>query len=148
MRQWIAKRLYRIGDSLLDKQIWELSMAGSIHWYLRKVWKKLKRKWGKNKTRVEIEPGSPWKETEMLTQEKFKDYSKGTDISIPLTVQYNVNPIVKRAQKEEIPAILCKVIDDIHIDRRRGILVNKVLGKNNPFIEACQQQLKRPITPL
>jgi hypothetical protein len=37
MRQWIAKRLYRIGDMLLEKQIWELSMAGSIHWYLRKV---------------------------------------------------------------------------------------------------------------
>jgi hypothetical protein len=37
MRQWIAKRLYRIGDSLLDKQIQELNMAGSIHWYLRKM---------------------------------------------------------------------------------------------------------------
>jgi hypothetical protein len=37
MRQWIAKRLYRFGDLLLDKQIQELSRAGSIHWYLRKV---------------------------------------------------------------------------------------------------------------
>jgi hypothetical protein len=81
-----------------------------------KAWEKLKRKWGKNKTRVEIEPGSPWKESEMLTQEKFKDYPKGTDITIPLTDPYTVNPIVKRAQKEEIPAILCKMIDDIDID--------------------------------
>jgi hypothetical protein len=46
---------------------------------------------------VEIEPGSPWKETETLTQEKFKDYPKGTDITIPLTDPYTVNPIVKRA---------------------------------------------------
>jgi hypothetical protein len=37
MRQQIAERLYRIGDSLLDKQIQELSTARSIHWYLRKV---------------------------------------------------------------------------------------------------------------
>jgi hypothetical protein len=37
MRRWIAKRLYRIGDLLLDKQIQELSMARSICWYLRKV---------------------------------------------------------------------------------------------------------------
>jgi hypothetical protein len=103
-----------------------------------KVWEKLKRKWGKNKTRVEIEPGSPWKETEMLTQEKFKDYPKGTDITIPLTDPYTVNPIVKKAQNEEIPAILCKIIDGTDIDQRRGKqLVNKVLGKNNPFIEAC-----------
>jgi hypothetical protein len=74
----------------------------------------------------------------MLTQEKFKDYPKGTDITIPLTDPYTVNPIVRRAQNEEIPAILCKIIDDIDIDQRRGKqLVNKVLGKNNPFIEAC-----------
>jgi hypothetical protein len=91
-----------------------------------KVWEKLRRKWGKNKTRVEIEPGSAWKETEMLMQEKFKDYPKVTD-------PYTVNPIVRRAQKEEIPAILCKIIDAIDIDRRRGKqLVSKVLGKNNP----------------
>jgi hypothetical protein len=77
---------------------------------------KLRRKWGKNNTRVEIEPGSPWKETEMLAQEKFKDYSKGTDITIPITDPYTVNPRVGRAQKEEIPAILCKIIDDIDID--------------------------------
>jgi hypothetical protein len=32
---------------------------------------KVERKWGKNKTKVEKEPGSPWKETEMLTQEKL-----------------------------------------------------------------------------
>jgi hypothetical protein len=37
MRQWIAERLYRIGDPLLDKQIQELGMAGSTRWYLRKV---------------------------------------------------------------------------------------------------------------
>jgi hypothetical protein len=37
MRQWMAKRLYRIGDSLLDKQIQELNMTRSICWYLRKV---------------------------------------------------------------------------------------------------------------
>jgi hypothetical protein len=37
MRQQIAERLYRIGDSLLDKQIRELNTAGSINWYLRKV---------------------------------------------------------------------------------------------------------------
>jgi hypothetical protein len=36
MKQWITKRLYRIGQLLLDKQIQELNMAGSIHWYLRK----------------------------------------------------------------------------------------------------------------
>jgi hypothetical protein len=105
-----------------------------------KVWEKLRRKWGKIKTRVEREPGSAWKDAnaEMLTQEKFKDYPKGTDITIPLTDPYTVNPIVKRAQKEEIAAILCKMIDDIDIDQRRGKqLVNKVLGKNNPFIEAC-----------
>jgi uncharacterized protein YqgV (UPF0045/DUF77 family) len=103
-----------------------------------KVWKKLKRKWRKNKTRVEIEPGSPWKETEMLTQEKLKYYPKGTGTTIPLTDSYTVNPIVRRAQKEEISAILCKIIDDIDIDPRRGKqLVNKVLGENNPFIEAC-----------
>jgi hypothetical protein len=65
-----------------------------------KVWEKLKRKWGKNKTRVEIEPGSSWKETETLTQEKFKDYPKGTDITIPFTDPNTVNPIVRRAQKE------------------------------------------------
>jgi hypothetical protein len=81
-----------------------------------KVWEKLRRKWGKNKTRVEIEPGSPWKETEMLTQEKFKYFPKGTDITIPLTDPYTVNPIVRRAQKEEIPATLCKIIEDIDID--------------------------------
>jgi hypothetical protein len=92
-----------------------------------KVWEKLRRKWGKNKTRVEIEPGSPWKETEMLMQEKFKDYPKGTDITIPLTDPYTVNPIVRSAQKEEIPAILCKIIDDTDIDQRRGKqLVNNV----------------------
>jgi hypothetical protein len=28
-----------------------------------KVWKKLRRKWGKNKTRVEVKLESPWKET-------------------------------------------------------------------------------------
>jgi hypothetical protein len=73
----------------------------------------------------------------MLTQEKFKDYPKGTDITIPLTDPYTVNPIVKKAQNEEIPAILCKIIDGTDIDQRRGKqLVNKVLGKNNPFIEA------------
>jgi hypothetical protein len=45
---------------------------------------------------------------------------------------------VRRAQKEEIPVILCKIIDDTNIDQRRGKqLVNKVLGKNNPFTEAC-----------
>jgi hypothetical protein len=81
-----------------------------------KVWEKLRRKWGKNKTRVEIELRSPWKETGMLTQEKFKDYPKGTDTTIPLTDPYTVNPIVRGAQKEEIPAILCKIIDDIDID--------------------------------
>jgi hypothetical protein len=79
-----------------------------------KVWEKLRRKWSKIKTRVEIEPGSPWKETEMLTQEKFKDYPKGTDIQI--TDPYTVNPIVRRTQKEELPSILCKIIDDIDID--------------------------------
>jgi hypothetical protein len=81
-----------------------------------KVWKKLRRKWGKNKTRVEIEPGSPWKEKEMLIQEKFNDFPKGTDITISLTDSYTINPIVRRAQREEIPAILCKIIDDIDID--------------------------------
>jgi hypothetical protein len=87
---------------------------------------------------VEIEPESPWKEIEMLTQEKFKDYPKGTDTTILLTDPYIVNPIVRRAQKEEIPATLCKIIDDIDIDQRRGKqLVNKVLGKNNPYIETC-----------
>jgi hypothetical protein len=65
---------------------------------------------------MEIEPGSPWKETEMLTQEKFKDYPKGTDITIPLTDPYTVKPIVRRAQKEEIPEILYKIIDDIDIE--------------------------------
>jgi hypothetical protein len=71
-------------------------------------------------------------------KEKFKDYPKGTDTTIPLTDPYIVNPIVRRAQKEEIPATLCKIIDDIDIDQRRGKqLVNKVLGKNNPFTEAC-----------
>jgi hypothetical protein len=49
-------------------------------------------------------------------QEKFKDYPKGTDITIPLTEPCTVNPIVRGAQKEEIPAILCKIIDDIDID--------------------------------
>jgi hypothetical protein len=61
-----------------------------------KIWEKLKRKWGKNKTRGEIESGSPWKETETLTQEN----PKGTDITIPLTDPYTVNPIVKRAQRK------------------------------------------------
>jgi hypothetical protein len=109
-----------------------------------KVWEKLKRKWGKNKTRVEIEPGSPWKETEMLTQEKFKDHPKGTDITILLTDPCTVNPIVKRAKKEEIPEILCKIIDDIDTDRRMGKqLVNKVPGKNHLFIEACPAPTER-----
>jgi hypothetical protein len=49
-------------------------------------------------------------------QEKFKDYPKGTDITISLTEPCTVNPIVRGAQKEEIPAILCKIIDDIDID--------------------------------
>jgi hypothetical protein len=103
-----------------------------------KLWEKLRRKWGKNRTRVEIEPGSPWKETEMIKQEKFKDYPERTDINISLTDPYTVNPTVRRDQKEELPAILCKIIDDIGIDQRRGKqLVNKALGKNNPFIEAC-----------
>jgi hypothetical protein len=50
------------------------------------------------------------------THEKFKDYPKGTDTTISLTDPYTVNPILRRAQKEEIPAILCKIIDDIDID--------------------------------
>jgi hypothetical protein len=75
-----------------------------------KVWEMLKRKW------VKIRPGSPWKETEMLTQEKFKYYPKGTDVTIPLTDLSIVNPIVKRTQKKEILAILCKIINDIDID--------------------------------
>jgi hypothetical protein len=33
----------------------------------------------------------------MLTQEKFKDYPKGTDITTPLPDPYTVNSIVKRA---------------------------------------------------
>jgi hypothetical protein len=37
-----------------------------------KVWEKLKRKWGKNKIRVEIEPGSSWKETETLHRKNLK----------------------------------------------------------------------------
>jgi hypothetical protein len=52
----------------------------------------------------------------MLTQEKFKDYPKGTHITIPLTEPYTVNPIVRRSHKEEIPAILYRIIDDIDID--------------------------------
>jgi hypothetical protein len=39
---------------------------------------------------------------------------------------------------------LCKIIDDTDIDRRRGKqLVNKVLGKNNSFIEACPATIQK-----
>jgi hypothetical protein len=48
-------------------------------------------------------------------QEKFKEYSKGRDITIPLTDPYTVSPIVRRTQKEEIPIILGKITVDIDI---------------------------------
>jgi hypothetical protein len=58
--------------------------------------------------------------------------------------------MVKRAQKEEITVILCKIIDAIDIDQGRGKqLVNKVLDKNNPFVEACQATTRKvPYTPV
>jgi hypothetical protein len=60
-----------------------------------------------------------------------------------------VNPIVRGAQKEEIPAILWKITDDIDIDWRRGKqLVNKDLGKKSPFIEACPVTTQKWLTPL
>jgi hypothetical protein len=73
-------------------------------------WVKLQSKCGKVPDRVELEPGSPWKLLEKAVQTKFKHgYEKGTDIQICLSNPHTVNPIIARADKSEVPAILCKL---------------------------------------
>jgi hypothetical protein len=81
-------------------------------------WVKLKSKCGKVPDRVELEPGSPWKLLEKVVQTKFKrGYEKGTDFQIPLSKPHTVKPIFAQADKSEVPAVLCKIIDDIDLDR-------------------------------
>jgi hypothetical protein len=105
-------------------------------------WVKLKSKCGKVSDRVKLEPGSPWKLLEKAVQTKFKcSYEKGTDIRIPFSNPHTMNPIIAPADKSELPVILCKIIDDIDVDRCKGKqLATKIIQySNNPFLQDTEK---------
>jgi hypothetical protein len=74
---------------------------------------------------------------EVFVQDKMKGYKmkdKGTEVQIPLLSLETVEPLIARAKKQEISAILCKVIDDTDLDRCKGKqLAQKILSKNYSF---------------
>jgi hypothetical protein len=101
-------------------------------------WVKLKPKCGKIPGRVELELASPWKLLEKVVQTKFKHgYKKGTDIQIPISNPQTMNPIIARADKSEVPGILCKIIDDIDVDRHKGkqVATEIIQSSNNPLLQ-------------
>jgi hypothetical protein len=106
---------------------------------------KPKSKCGKVPDRVELELESPWKLLEKAVQTKFKHgYEKGTDIHILLSNPHTVNPIIALADKSEVPAILCKIIDDIDVDRHRA---KQLLRSFSPAIIHSCKILKNPNRP-
>jgi hypothetical protein len=79
---------------------------------------------------------------EKAVQTKFKHgYEKETNIQIPLPNPHTVNPIISPADKSEVPATLCKIIDDIDVDRRKGKqLATKIIqSSNNPFLQDTEK---------
>jgi hypothetical protein len=118
------------------------SQDHSLNAMVPQWWVKLKSKCDKVPDRVELEPGSHWKLLEKAIQTKFKrGYEKGTDIQIPLSNPHTVNPIIARAGKSEVLAILCKIIDDINVDRHKGKqLATKIIqSSNNPFLQDIEK---------
>ena len=95
----------------------------------------------------EPRPQSPWRQCEKIVQEKFPKYNKGTEINIPPSAPEVVQPILARATRKEIPALLCKVISDVDNDRLQGKrLAKTVLEKvkvftNNPFLKELEEQM-------
>jgi hypothetical protein len=80
---------------------------------------------------------------EKVVQTKSKHgYKKGTDIQIPISNPHTVNPIIAWADKSDVPAILCKMIDDIDVDRCKGkqLATEIIQSSNNP----CLQDIEKP----
>jgi hypothetical protein len=52
-----------------------------------------------------------------------------------------VNPIIARADKSEVPGILCKIIDDIDVDRYKGkqVATEFIQSSNNPFLQDIEK---------
>jgi hypothetical protein len=75
-------------------------------------------------------------------QTKLKHrYEKGIDIQIPLSNPHTVNPIIALADKSEVAAILCKIIDGINAYRSKGKqLATKIIqSSNNPFLQDTEK---------
>ncbi|XP_071467816.1 uncharacterized protein [Marmota flaviventris] len=95
----------------------------------------------------ELKSQSPWRGIERIVQAKMPEFQKGTTVEVTLSNPQTVQPIMERADKKEIPGILCKIIDDIDDDRLRGKrLVKEALknGSNNPFLKDILDQLEAP----
>lgn len=95
----------------------------------------------------ELKSQSPWRGIERIVQAKMPEFQKGTTVEVTLSNPQTVKPIMERADKKEIPGILCKIIDDIDDDRLRGKrLVKEALknGSNNPFLKDILDQLEAP----
>lgn len=95
-----------------------------------------------------LKPQSPWRNSERIVQGKFVKYRKGTDVQIPLSNPENVEPILARADKKEIPGILMKVIDDIHQDRMRGkrLVKEAIQNARSPAIVNQLSKIADPVS--
>jgi hypothetical protein len=52
-----------------------------------------------------------------------------------------VNPIIAQADKSEVPASLCKTIDDIDVDKHKGkqLATKLIQSSNNPFLQDIEK---------
>ena len=73
----------------------------------------------------ETEVEQKWCDIAKITKDKI-GYMKPTDIKMELTDPQLLNPILDRAPKKEVPAILVKIIQDID----KGRLMGKRLALN------------------
>lgn len=85
----------------------------------------------------ELKPQSPWRNIEKVVQDKFPECRKGTKLNDLLIDPEKVQPLLETPHRKEVPAILCKVSDDVNNDRLKGKrLVREAIGKSkNLFLQ-------------
>lgn len=95
-----------------------------------------------------LKPQSPWRTCERIIQGKFPKYKKGTDVAVPLSNPETLEPILARADRKEIPGILCKVIDDIHSDRMKGkrLVKEAIQNAKNPTLLEQLTKVAHPVS--
>lgn len=95
-----------------------------------------------------LKPQSPWRTCERIIQGKFPKYKKGTDVAVPLSNPETLEPILARADRKEIPGILCKVIDDIHSDRMKGkrLVKEAIQNAKNPALLEQLTKVAHPVS--